>query len=92
MRSNTGMQYQLFINGPHESMALAGFNMSWANTGQRAGSGAPDFTTLSPTFDFGKGFGDLPDSLSWLQPLAITGNLSVDFPTKTESYGNPQSQ
>jgi hypothetical protein len=82
----TGTQYQLFINAPHEAMALAGFNVTWANTGNLA-VGAPDFTTLSPTIDFGKGFGDLPDSLPWLKPFALTGNLSVDFPTKTQSMG-----
>src|SRR5262249_38732324 len=27
----TGFQYQLFINGPHEALALAGLNVSWAN-------------------------------------------------------------
>jgi hypothetical protein len=82
----TGTQYQLFINGPHEAMALAALDVTWANTGNLA-VGAPNFTTLSPTFDFGKGFGDLPDSLPWLRPLALTGNLSVDFPTKTQSMG-----
>ena len=84
----TGMQYQLFIDGPHEAMALAGLNVSWAHTGRVNALGADDFTTLSPTFDFGKGFGDLPESLKWLRPFAITGNLSIDFPTKTESAGN----
>jgi hypothetical protein len=82
----TGFQYQLFVNGPHEALALAAFNVSWANTGNLA-VGAPDFTTLSPTFSFGKGFGDLPASVGWLRPFALTGNLSVDFPTKTESMG-----
>jgi hypothetical protein len=88
----TGFQYQLFINGPHEALALASFNVSWANTGNVA-VGAPDFTTLSPTFAFGKGFGDLPASLSPLRPFALTGNLSVNFPTKTQSMGeqNPNS-
>jgi len=88
----TGFQYQLFINGPHEALALAGLNVSWANTGNAA-VGAPDFTTLSPTFNFGKGFGDLPTSAGWLRPFALTGNLSVDFPTKTQSMGeqNPNS-
>jgi hypothetical protein len=88
----TGTQYQLFINGPHEAMALAAMDVTWANTGNLS-VGAPDFTTLSPTFDFGKGFGDLPDSLPWLRPFALTGNLSVNFPTKTESMGvlNPNS-
>ena len=82
----TGTQYQLFINGPHEAMALAALNVSWANTGKLA-VGAPDFTTLSPTFDFGKGFGDLPPSLPWLRPFALTGSIAVDFPTRTESMG-----
>jgi hypothetical protein len=88
----TGTQYQLFINAPHEAMALAAMDVTWANTGNLS-VGAPDFTTLSPTFDFGKGFGDLPDSLPWLRPFALTGNLSLNFPTKTESMGvlNPNS-
>ena len=88
----TGTQYQLFINGPHEAMALAALDVTWANTGNLA-VGAPNFTTLSPTFDFGKGFGDLPDSLPWLRPFALTGNIAVNFPTKTQSMGvqNPNS-
>ena len=66
-----------------------GLNTSWAHTGRVQALGAPDFTTLSPTFDFGKGFGDLPQSLPWLRPIAVTGNLGVDFPTKIESAGKP---
>ncbi len=38
---------------------------------------------------FGKGFGDLPNSLPWLRPFALTGNLSFDFPTETETEGSP---
>jgi len=86
---STGLQYQLFIDPQHEMMALAGLGVSWAHTGRVATLGAPDFTTLTPTLDFGKGFGDLPDSVPFLRPFAITGNLSVDFPTKTESAGLP---
>jgi hypothetical protein len=84
----TGTQYQLFINGPHEAMALAALDVTWGNTGNLA-VGAPGFTTLSPTFDFGKGFGDLPDSLPWLRPLALTGNLSLNFPTQAQTNGMP---
>jgi hypothetical protein len=29
---------------------------------------------------FGKGFGDLPDSLSWLRPFAITGSFVDEVP------------
>lgn len=85
----TGTQYQLFIDAPHEAMALIGLDVTWANTGRIQALGAPNFTTLSPTFDFGKGFGDLPDSLRWLRPFALTGNIGFDFPTATESFGVP---
>jgi hypothetical protein len=85
----TGLQYQLFIDPQREMMALAGLNVSWAHTGRVAALGAPDFTTVTPTFAFGKGFGDLPDTLPLLRPFAITGNLSYDFPTKLNSADAP---
>ena len=85
----TGVQYQLFVDGPSETMALIGLQVAWGHTGRVQGLGAPDFTTLTPTFDFGKGFGGLPDSVALLRPFAITGNFSVDFPLKTESAGAP---
>jgi hypothetical protein len=84
----TGTQYQLFINAEHEAMALADLDVTWGNTGRLA-AGAPAFTTISPTFDFGKGFGDLPDSVPWLRPLALTGNISLNFPTEAETNGTP---
>jgi len=83
----TGLQYQLFVNAPHELIGLANFKVTWGHTGRVNGAGAPDFTTLSPGFDFGKGFGDLPDSVPWLRPFAVTGNLGIDFPTKVTSAG-----
>jgi hypothetical protein len=83
----TGAQYQLFINDQHEAMGLTGLKVSWGHTGRVQALGQPDFTTLTPAFNWGKGFGDLPDSVKYLKPFAITGNLSVDFPTKTESAG-----
>ncbi len=86
---STELDWQFFTNGPHEATAMVGLNSSWAHTGRVQALGADDFTTLSPLLDFGKGFGDLPDSMPWLRPIAVTGNLSLDFPTKTESAGNP---
>ena len=88
----TGAQYQLFVDGPRQALGLLGLNVTWGHTG-RAAVGAPDFTTLSPTFDFGKGFGDLPRSLPWLRPFAITGNLGFDFPTQatTARVPNPNN-
>lgn len=87
----TGTQYQLFINAEHEAMGMAVLNATWAHTGRVSALGQPDFTTLSPGFDWGKGFGDLPDSMKYLRPFAITGNLFFDFPTKTESAGVPNT-
>ena len=84
----TGAQYQLFIDGPRQALGLLGFSVTWGHTG-RAAVGAPDFTTLSPTFDFGKGFGDIPRSLPYLRPFAITGNLGFDFPTQATTAGVP---
>ena len=83
------LQYQLFINAPHQAIALVGVNAGFGHTGRVQALGAPDFTTVSPLIDFGKGFGDLPESLPWLRPIAITGNLSFGFPTKTQSAGSP---
>ena len=90
---NTGIQYQLFIDGPTETMALAGLGITWGHTGRVQAVGAPDFTTLSPTFDFGKGFGHLPNSVALLRPFAITGNLGFDVPMKSQSGGtsNPDA-
>ena len=84
---STGAQYQLFINEKHEFMGLLGLDVDWAHTGAVNHGGADDHTTLSPTFDFGKGFGDLPDSLEWLKPLAVTGNIGASFPTRVNSAG-----
>jgi hypothetical protein len=86
---HTELDWQFFTNAPHEATAMVGVHSSWAHTGRVQALGADDFTTLSPLLDFGKGFGDLPESLPWLRPFAVTGNLSLDFPTKTESAGNP---
>jgi hypothetical protein len=85
---STGAQYQLFIDNEHEFMGLCGLDVDWAHTGAVNHGGADDHTTLSPTFDFGKGFGDLPDGLLWLKPFAITGNIGASFPTKVNSNGD----
>ena len=37
--------------------------------------GADPFTTYTPTFLFGKGAGDLPETMNWFRPLALTGTV-----------------
>jgi len=74
-----GAKYHLYSNDPHEFMVSVGVNASIGGTGA-ARVGAVNFSTITPAVFFGKGFGDLPDSLMWLKPVAITGEIGVGFP------------
>ena len=47
--------------------------------------GRDSFTTFTPTLYFGKGFGDLPDTLPYLKPLAVTGTVRLNLPTEAEA-------
>ena len=52
--------------------------------------GADSFSTFTPTFYFGKGFGDLPDLLSMIRPFAITGEIGLAIPARAGNRGfNP---
>src|SRR5262249_55236727 len=44
---------------------------------------ATPWSTLTPTFNFGKGFGDLPESAGWLRAFAVTGQVGYQFPTRS---------
>ena len=46
------------------------------------------FSTISPTVFAGKGLGDLPDSLAYLRPIAITGKAG---PALTTGAGEPNA-
>ncbi len=75
-----GTQYQLYTNPEHQFVFTVGGTASLGGTGSTE-VGSPSFSTLTPTIYVGKGFGDLPDSLSWLQPVNVTANLGVSLPT-----------
>ncbi len=51
--------------------------------------GADPFNTYTPTLWFGKGLGDLPDTLSIFRPVAITGQVGYAIPGRrsTTSFG-----
>ena len=38
---------------------------------------------LTPTYYFGKGFGDLPDSAGWLRAFAVTGQIGYQIPSRS---------
>ena len=84
-----GSKFQFYVNAPHEIILSAGIDADIGGTGSRQ-VGRDPFTTLSTGLFFGKGFGDLPTSMAFLRPLALTGNISVDIPTsaKTRTFGD----
>src|SRR3981189_1559186 len=80
-----GAQYQLYTDPEHQFVFTVG------GTAAIGGTGTPgiasSFSTLTPTIYIGKGFGDLPDSLSWLRPLTVSGTVAVAVPTASTSLG-----
>jgi hypothetical protein len=78
------VQYQLPKNAEHEFVGSIGVTGEIGGTGQKA-VGVDSFTTLTPTVYFGKGFGDLPECVSLLRPLAMTGTVGISFPTSSVS-------
>jgi hypothetical protein len=63
----------------HEFILTAGLDWEVGGTGSRAV--AERTSTFTPTIKFGKGFGDLPDSMKYLRPLAVTGTVGYAIPT-----------
>ncbi len=83
----TTLKYQFLQNAPHEILMSAGVSREWGGTGAKA-IGAEATGSTTPTIFFGKGFGDLPDSLNWFKPLAVTGIFGYQFadvPTRTST-------
>jgi hypothetical protein len=79
----TALQYQLLKDGPHELALLLGLVVEWGGTGAINSGLATPWSTLTPTFYFGKGFGDLPESFGWLRAFAVTGQIGYQFPTRS---------
>ena len=75
----TTFKYRLFKNAEHEFILSAGLVIEWGGTGARD-VGVESFNVYTPTIYFGKGFGDLPDSLNWARPFAITGQFGYAIP------------
>ncbi len=75
----TTFKYRLFKSAEHEFVMSAGLNIEWGGSGAQD-VGAERFNVYTPTLYFGKGFGDLPASLSWARPFAITGQIGYAIP------------
>ncbi len=81
-----GLKYLLYVNEPHEFMASVAVHAELGGTGSRAI--ANTYSTISPTIFAGKGFGDLPDALGWLRPVAVTAEAG---PALTTGGGQPNA-
>jgi len=84
-----GAKWQFLTNAPHELIMSIGTDIDIGGTG--AHQIADSFSTISPGLFFGKGFGDLTESVNFLRPFAITGVISPSFPTEgtTDGQRNP---
>jgi hypothetical protein len=85
---DTTFKYRLFKNIEHEFVMSVGVSVEWGGTGSE-NVGADPFNTYTPTIYFGKGLGDLPDTLSWVRPVAITGQVGYAIPGRnsTTTFG-----
>lgn len=84
----TTFKYRLFRDPVHEFVLSVGLSVEWGGTGSSS-VGADPFNTYTPTIYFGKGFGDLPDTLSWVRPIAVTGQVGYAVPGRnsTTTFG-----
>jgi hypothetical protein len=69
---------ELYRNPGHEFILTGGLEWEIGGTGSRRV--AERSSTYAPTVKFGKGFGDLPDSVKYLRPFAVTGTVGYAIP------------
>lgn len=84
----TAFKYMPLQDAEHQLMMCLGLQVEWGGTGS-TDIGASSFSTISPQIYIGKGFGDLPTELSWLYPLALTGQFGLELPTKAAHMSAP---
>lgn len=79
-----GLKYKFYQDDRHESILSVGIDWDIGNTGSKR-VGAESISTFTPSFLFGKGFGDLPDDMKSLRPLAITGSIGIGIPSRAST-------
>jgi hypothetical protein len=77
---DTSFQYQFVADAPRELAMSAGIIVDWGGTGSKS-VGANSFNTITPTFYVGKGLGDLPETMGWIRPAAVTAEFGYSVPT-----------
>jgi hypothetical protein len=84
----TTFKYRVLKDPAHEFVMSVGLSIEWGGTGASS-VGADPFNAYTPTVYFGKGLGDLPDTFSWVRPVAITGQVGYAIPGRnsTTTFG-----
>jgi hypothetical protein len=78
--TNVGVKWLVYRDDLHEALISTSLMWGIGNSGaQGADTKAPNL--IKPGLFLGKGFGDLPDSLSWLRPFGVTGAVVLEHPT-----------
>ena len=77
-------KYVLFKNAEHEFLLSLGLSWDVGGTGSKKVD-AESFSTWTPQFFLGKGFGDLPDQLEFLKPFAMTAALGWAVPGRSHN-------
>ncbi len=78
------LKYQFFKSEAHETVLSVGVGWDVGGTGGKKVD-AESFDTVTPSVFFGKGFGDLPDGLELLRPLALTGAFGWAVPSRVRN-------
>lgn len=79
---------EVYRDPNHEFILTTGLDWEVGGTGSQAV--AERSSTYTPTIKFGKGFGNLPQTLKYLRPVAITGTVGYAIPgdgNKTIQWG-----
>jgi hypothetical protein len=82
----TTFQYQVLKDREHELAILAGLIVDWGRTGSTGSGFATDYSLVTPTLYFGKGFGDLPSSFGGFRAFAVTGQVGYQIPTTSFDF------
>ncbi len=88
----TSFKWQFLTIAPSELVMSAALAIEWGGTGSSA-VGAERFNIYTPTLFIGKGFGDLPQSMGWARPFAVTGEVGYAIPSSASmSTFDPDSR
>jgi hypothetical protein len=78
------IKYKFYQSDERETILSTGVDWDIGGSGAKR-VGAESFSTLTPALFFGKGFGDLPESMKFVRPLAVTGLVGVGIPTRSST-------